>query len=81
MIKLCQCRENIDQFAALLNTALVEILLAARGVMVIWEAIRLWRAIDANGGVVDILVQTRRNAKAEKRFFKDWFRSLANYGS
>jgi putative transposase len=28
----------------------------------------LWRAIDADGGVLDILVQTRRNAKAAKRF-------------
>ena len=27
----------------------------------------LWRAIDAKGGVLDILVQTRRNAKAAKR--------------
>jgi len=30
----------------------------------------LRRAIDANGNVLDILVQTRRNAKAAKRFFK-----------
>ena len=30
----------------------------------------LWRAIDANVGVLDILVQTRRNAKAAKRFSK-----------
>ena len=30
----------------------------------------LWRGIDANGDVLDILVQTRRNAKAAKRFFK-----------
>ncbi len=30
----------------------------------------LWRAIDANGNVLDILAQTRRNAKAAKRFFK-----------
>lgn len=90
-----------------LSTADVEDLLAARGVIVSREAIRLWvnrlgqhfanrvrrdrprpndkwhldevvitirskkhwlwRAIDANG---DILVQTRRNAKAAKRFFK-----------
>jgi len=28
----------------------------------------LWRAVDANGDVLDILVQTRRNAKAAKRF-------------
>ncbi|EEB82426.1 transposase [Roseobacter sp. GAI101] len=30
----------------------------------------LWRAIDANGEVLDILVQTRRSGKAAKRFFK-----------
>ena len=30
----------------------------------------LWRAIDANGDVLDVLVQTRRNAKAAKRFFQ-----------
>ena len=29
----------------------------------------LWRAIDANGDTLDILVQTRRNAKAARRFF------------
>ncbi|MGH0004767.1 IS6 family transposase [Pseudovibrio ascidiaceicola] len=30
----------------------------------------LWRAIDADGNVLDILVQQRRNARAAKRFFK-----------
>ncbi|MCZ4354626.1 IS6 family transposase [Roseovarius aestuarii] len=93
-----------------LSTADVEDLLAARGVIVSREAIRLWvnrfgqhfancirrdrprpndkwhldevvitirdkkhwlwRAIDANGDVLDILVQTRRSAKAAKRFFR-----------
>jgi putative transposase len=28
----------------------------------------LWRAVDSNGEVLDILVQTRRNARAAKRF-------------
>ena len=28
----------------------------------------LWRAVDANGDTLDILMQTRRNAKAAKRF-------------
>ncbi|GAW37295.1 transposase IS66 family protein [Roseovarius sp. A-2] len=28
----------------------------------------LWRAVDANGDVLDILVQPRRNAKAARRF-------------
>jgi len=30
----------------------------------------LWRAVDANGDVLDILVQNHRNAKAAKRFLK-----------
>lgn len=93
-----------------LSTANVEDLLAARGVIVSRETVRLWvnrfgrhfadcvrrdrpgpsnkwhidevvitirgkqhwlwRAIDARGDVLDILVQTRRNAKAAKHFFK-----------
>ncbi len=100
-----------------LSTADVEDLLAARGVIVSREAIRLWvnrfgrhfadyirrdrprpndkwhmdevvitirakkhwlwRAIDADGDVLDILVQTRRNAKAAKRFFQ---RLVARFG-
>lgn len=38
----------------------------------------LWRAIDANGEVLDILVQTRRSGKAAKRFFK---RLIAQFGA
>lgn len=30
----------------------------------------LWRAVDSNGDVLDILVQPQRNAKAAKRFVK-----------
>jgi len=100
-----------------LSTADVEDLLAARGVIVSREAIRLWvnrfgryfadcirrdrprpndkwhldevvisirgkkhwlwRAIDANGDALEIIVQTRRNAKAAKRFFK---RLVAKFG-
>jgi putative transposase len=30
----------------------------------------LWRAVDQDGNVVDILVQCRRDAKAAKRFFR-----------
>jgi len=36
----------------------------------------LWRAIDANGDVLDILVQLRRNARAARRFLQRliaWF--------
>jgi putative transposase len=38
----------------------------------------LWRAIDANGDVLDILVQTRRNAKAARRFIQ---RLIAQFGA
>tara|TARA_R110002049_G_scaffold270445_1_gene447454 strand:- start:107 stop:481 length:375 start_codon:yes stop_codon:yes gene_type:complete len=38
----------------------------------------LWRAIDANGDVLDILVQTRRNAKAARRFIQ---RLTAQFGA
>lgn len=31
---------------------------------------RLWRVVDANGDVLDSLVQKHRNAKAAKRFMK-----------
>lgn len=37
----------------------------------------LWRAIDADGDVLDILVQTRRSAKSAKRFFQ---RLIAQFG-
>ena len=37
----------------------------------------LWRAIDARGDVLDILVQTRRNAKAARRLFQ---RLVARFG-
>ncbi|QIE48150.1 IS6 family transposase (plasmid) [Pseudohalocynthiibacter aestuariivivens] len=30
----------------------------------------LWRAVDANGDFLDILVQSQRNAKAARRFFQ-----------
>ena len=34
------------------------------------ERRHLWRAIDQQGVVLDILVQDRRNASAAKRFFR-----------
>ena len=37
----------------------------------------LWRAVDANGDVRDILVKPRRNAKAARRFLK---RLIARFG-
>ncbi len=103
-----------------LSTADVEDLLAARGVIVSREAIRLWvnrfgryfaycirrdrprpndkwhldevvitirgqkhwlwRAIDANGNGLDILVQTRRTLRQQSGFSKGWLQSLANRG-
>ncbi|MEO9781315.1 MAG: IS6 family transposase [Sedimentitalea sp.] len=34
----------------------------------------LWRAIDSNGDALDILVQSRRNTRAAKRFFRKLFK-------
>ena len=36
----------------------------------------LWRAVDQDGHVLDILVQSRRNARAAKRFFRKLLRDL-----
>ena len=36
----------------------------------------LWRAVDQNGVVLDILVQPRRNANAAKRFLKRLLKGL-----
>lgn len=35
----------------------------------------LWRAVDANGDVLDILVQSRRNKAAAMRFFRKLFKN------
>jgi putative transposase len=36
----------------------------------------LWRAVDQDGNVLDILVQNRRNKKAAKRFFRKLLKGL-----
>ena len=36
----------------------------------------LWRAVDQHGNVLDILVQSRRNAAAAKRFFRALLKNL-----
>ncbi len=36
----------------------------------------LWRAVDQEGNVLDILVQSRRDAKAAKRFFRKLLKGL-----
>jgi putative transposase len=37
----------------------------------------LWRAVDQHGNPLDILVQSRRNAKAAKRFFRNLLKGHA----
>lgn len=37
----------------------------------------LWRAVDQHGEVLDILVQSRRNARAAKRFFRRLLKGLS----
>ena len=36
----------------------------------------LWRAVDQHGNVLDVLVQSRRNAKAAKKFFRKLLKGL-----
>ena len=36
----------------------------------------LWRAVDQDGNVLDIIVQSRRNKKAAKRFFRKLLKGL-----
>jgi putative transposase len=36
----------------------------------------LWRAVDRHGNVLDILVQSRRNAVAAKKFFRRLLQGL-----
>lgn len=36
----------------------------------------LWRAVDQDGDVLDILVQKRRNQRAAKRFFMKLLKGL-----
>ena len=40
----------------------------------------LWRAIDQHGHVLDILVQSRRNARAANRFFRKLLRGVQSPG-
>jgi len=35
----------------------------------------LWRAVDPDGDMIDILVQRRRNQKAAERFFRRLLKS------
>ena len=40
------------------------------------QLVYLWRAVDQEGEVLDILVQSKRNAKAATRFFKKLLKGL-----
>lgn len=40
------------------------------------QLVYLWRAVDQEGEVLDILVQSKRNAKAAKRFLKKLLKGL-----
>ena len=40
------------------------------------QLVYLWRAVDQEGEVLDILVQSKRNARAAKRFFKKLLKRL-----
>jgi putative transposase len=48
-----------------------EVVLTIRG-----ERHYLWRAVDQDGNVLDILVQSHRNKKAAKRFFRKLLKGL-----
>src|SRR5260221_1366892 len=48
-----------------------EVMLSIRG-----QKHLLWRAVDQDGDVLDILVQSRRNKKAAKRFFRKLLKGL-----
>jgi len=48
-----------------------EVFLTIRG-----ERHYLWRAVDQDGNVLDILVQSRRNKKVAKRFFRKLLKGL-----
>jgi putative transposase len=50
---------------------MVEVFIRIRGVQHY-----LWRAVDQDGVVLDILVQARRDANAAKRFFKQLLKGL-----
>ena len=48
----------------------VEEMLAQRGIEAGYETIRLWRAVDDEGEVLDMLVQKRRNTTAALRLLR-----------
>ena len=65
-----------------MNCAVVALVVATNGIWTrSFSRIRgkkhsLWRAVDQDGNVLDILVQSRRNKKAAKRFFRKLLKGL-----
>jgi putative transposase len=56
----------------------VQLLRATRQVFIRIQGVQhyLWRAVDQDGVVLDLLVQPRRDAKAAKRFFRRLLKGL-----
>ncbi len=44
----------------------IEDLLSERGIAVSYEAIRLWRAVDQDGDVIDIFLQEKRTVLPQR---------------
>ena len=65
-----------------MNCAVVALTVGTRGIWTrVFLTIRgkkhsLWRAVDQDGNVLDILLLSRRNTKAAKRFFRKLFKGL-----
>ena len=64
------------------NCAVVALAVGTNGTWTRWSSRfeekrhYLWRAVDQDGNVLDILVQSRRNKKAAKRFFRKLLKGL-----
>ena len=44
-----------------------------------WQTSYLWRAVDQDGNVLDILVQSRRNKAAAKKFFRKLLKGCTSF--
>jgi len=67
--KVCRFHPGGDRPAPSDKWHLDEVVIPIRG-----RKFWLWRAIDSNGDVLDILVQSRRNTRVAKRFFRKLFK-------
>src|ERR1700756_4503335 len=53
-----------------LSLRMVEEMLAARGISIAGKKHWLWRAVDQDGFVLDVLAQSRRDKRAAKRLLR-----------